>query len=285
MSKETTYYWQVVAIGVLGVFIGPVWSFTTELASPSSLTATAASSSQINLAWTDNSGYEDNYLVERSANGSTGWTQIASKAADSTSHSDTGLTASTTYYYRVRAYDSVLGYSDYSNTANATTNASSTVISPSSGGGSLYAYKASYPPDSGGTIATYGFDQCGQAVPGAFYYKYRMYRKYVIPAGTITGASLSVQAGSGSTGWTMLTYSIPNFGTLDSSDWTPASRDLLGSSTVSSSFTMTLDHTKISAGSTLYVLFISEDDDNNNNPGVSINALFPTTITLTVTWA
>jgi hypothetical protein len=88
-------------------------------AAPVSLTASAASSSQINLSWTGASG-ASGYLVERSANGSTGWTQIGSTAAGTTSYQDTGLSARTTYYYRVRA-SGTGSNSAYSNTASATT--------------------------------------------------------------------------------------------------------------------------------------------------------------------
>ena len=58
---------------------------------------------------------------ERSAGaGSTVFTQIATVGANVTSFSNAGLTASTSYSYRVRAYNAD-GDSGYSNTAGATT--------------------------------------------------------------------------------------------------------------------------------------------------------------------
>jgi galactose oxidase-like protein/fibronectin type III domain protein/Kelch motif protein len=92
---------------------------TPTPAAPTNLTATAASSSQINLSWTDNSNNETGFKIERSSNG-TNFTQIATVAANIKAYTDTGLTASTKYYYRVRAYNSA-GNSAYSNTASATT--------------------------------------------------------------------------------------------------------------------------------------------------------------------
>lgn len=92
---------------------------------PSGLTATAPSSSQINLSWTDNANNETAYKVERATSSSGPWTEIAgSLAANTTSYSATGLTASTTYHFRVRA-SNANGNSAYSNTANATTPANS----------------------------------------------------------------------------------------------------------------------------------------------------------------
>jgi len=87
---------------------------------PSSLTATPISKTQIDLSWTDNSGNEDGFKIERSPNGTSGWTQIASVGAGVTTYANTVLTCETTYYYRVRAYDAG-GDSDYSNVANAQT--------------------------------------------------------------------------------------------------------------------------------------------------------------------
>jgi hypothetical protein len=95
---------------------------TPPPAAPSGLSATAVSTSQINLTWTDNSSNEDNFLIERSADNMT-FSQIAVVGPNVTSYSDTGLVESATYYYRVRASNSG-GPSPYSNTANATTLAS-----------------------------------------------------------------------------------------------------------------------------------------------------------------
>ena len=88
-------------------------------AAPSNLTATAASKSQINLAWTDNATNETGFKIERSTDGSN-FTQITTVGANVTSYQNTGLSRSTKYYYRVRAYNGS-GDSAYSNTASATT--------------------------------------------------------------------------------------------------------------------------------------------------------------------
>jgi hypothetical protein len=101
-------------------------------AAPSSLTASAASTSQINLSWTDNSNNEDGFKVERLNSDGT-WSQVATVGANLTTWSDTGLTAGTTYTYRVRAYNASGGDSAYSNTASATTNTAATVPDAPSG--------------------------------------------------------------------------------------------------------------------------------------------------------
>jgi len=94
---------------------------------PSNLVASAASASQINLNWTDNSSNEDGFKIERWFD--SGWAQINAVGANVNMYADSGLTASTTYYYRVRAYNSV-GDSGYSNESSATTLSCSYSISP-----------------------------------------------------------------------------------------------------------------------------------------------------------
>ncbi|TMC80330.1 MAG: fibronectin type III domain-containing protein, partial [Chloroflexi bacterium] len=86
-------------------------------AAPTGLNAGALDASDISLAWTASSGAAS-YKVQRSADGSTGWTQVGSSAG--TSFTDSGLSASTTYFYRVLASNSV-GDSAPSNVASATT--------------------------------------------------------------------------------------------------------------------------------------------------------------------
>jgi len=95
----------------------------TAPAAPSNLAATATSATQINLTWTDNATNETGFVLERQI-GSGAWTQIASLAAGVTSYSDTGLTASTQYGYRVMATNSA-GDSASSNVANVMTAAPS----------------------------------------------------------------------------------------------------------------------------------------------------------------
>jgi hypothetical protein len=88
---------------------------------PTNLTATAASSSQINLTWADNSENEAGFKIERcQGSGCSDFAEIAAVGANVLSYSDKNLLALTTYYYRVRAYNAG-GDSGYSNEAGATT--------------------------------------------------------------------------------------------------------------------------------------------------------------------
>jgi titin len=96
---------------------------STAPKAPSTLTATIVSSSRIDLTWTDNSTNETGFLVERCRDG-VHWTQVASLGANATSYRNTGLSANTRYYFRVRAVSTATNpavYSAYSNVATATT--------------------------------------------------------------------------------------------------------------------------------------------------------------------
>ncbi|MFZ3136058.1 MAG: fibronectin type III domain-containing protein [Thermodesulfovibrionales bacterium] len=97
---------------------------------PSNLTATAVSSSQINLSWSDNSTNETGFKIERKTGSGGTYSQIAIVSANVTTYSNTGLLSSTTYYYRVRAYNAA-GDSGYTNEAYATTTYSYTPNAPS----------------------------------------------------------------------------------------------------------------------------------------------------------
>ncbi len=87
-------------------------------AAPGNLTATAVSQTRIDLAWGDSSDNEQGFRVER-WNGSA-FAPIATVGANATSYSNTGLSAATTYLYRVVAFNPG-GDSAPSNTAEATT--------------------------------------------------------------------------------------------------------------------------------------------------------------------
>jgi len=88
-------------------------------AAPSGLSATAVSSSVIDLSWIDNSTDETSFNIERSFNG-TDFSFLDSVGADVGTYSDGGLNANTPYWYRVNAANAA-GASAWSNTASATT--------------------------------------------------------------------------------------------------------------------------------------------------------------------
>ncbi len=105
-------------------------------AAPGGLAASASSSSQIGLTWTDNANNETGFKVEQATSSAGPWSEItASLPANATTYTATGLSASTTYYFRVRATNAG-GDSAYSGTASATTNAASSGGGGSGGGGS-----------------------------------------------------------------------------------------------------------------------------------------------------
>jgi len=127
LTTGTRYYYRVRASNSAGTSsysnvtnaVGP--AAPAPPAAPSGLSATAPAYGQINLSWTDNSTNESAFLIERSTDG-TNFSQVASVAANATSYSDTGLSPSTLYYYRVRATNNGSN-SGYSNAASATTQA------------------------------------------------------------------------------------------------------------------------------------------------------------------
>lgn len=88
-------------------------------AAPAGLTATAASTGEIDLSWVDRVGNERAFAVERSENG-TDFSPVASVPANVTGYQDTELAPGTTYYYRVRAANAV-GTSAFTAVASATT--------------------------------------------------------------------------------------------------------------------------------------------------------------------
>lgn len=97
---------------------------TSSLVAPSSLVATAASATQVNLSWTDNSSDEAGFRIERSTD-AVSFTQVGTTAAGVRTYDAAGLTALTAYTFRVRAYNAN-GNSSYSNSATATTLAAPT---------------------------------------------------------------------------------------------------------------------------------------------------------------
>jgi hypothetical protein len=85
----------------------------TAPAAPTQLSATAVSSSRINLMWTDTSNNETGFSIERSPDGQA-FLQIASVAQNVSTYVDTSPGSSKFVFYRVRAFN-LAGNSAYSN--------------------------------------------------------------------------------------------------------------------------------------------------------------------------
>ena len=117
---------------------------------PSGLSASLLSVSSIGLAWTDNSTNETGFKVERSPDGTSGWTQVQLTAADATTCEDTGLSAGTAYYYRVKAINAA-GASAYSTCNVPNTNA---LIAIPASGDSFYMGDGTYGPNISETISS-----------------------------------------------------------------------------------------------------------------------------------
>jgi hypothetical protein len=79
------------------------FDFTNTPPQPSNSQATPSGTSTIQLSWTDNSTNETGFEIQWSPDGSSAWTQLAVKAANTNTHSDAGLSPGTTRHYRLRS--------------------------------------------------------------------------------------------------------------------------------------------------------------------------------------
>src|SRR5207244_3560892 len=136
LAASTTYFFRVQAVDAAGssgfsaqamATTQAAANCTTVPAAPAGLTATAVSSSQINLSWTavtPPANCTVTYTVFRSTtNGFTpGAANQVATGLTTPSFQNTGLTASTAYFFRVQAVDAA-GASASSAQATATTQA------------------------------------------------------------------------------------------------------------------------------------------------------------------
>jgi hypothetical protein len=149
--ESTAYLYRIRATNTSGSSSWVTASSVTTPAAVQSFTATAASSTQINLSWTDKSGVETGFRIERSTDNSN-WSLVTTTAASATSFSNTSLNASTLYYYRIRS-NSYNGTNDSAwYTANATTQAGTYEITylVIAGGGGGYGANGSKGGGGGG---------------------------------------------------------------------------------------------------------------------------------------
>jgi fibronectin type 3 domain-containing protein len=123
LGASTAYSFRVRAANVAGLSgYSNTASAATSAgapAAPSNLTAQALSTTEIQLNWQDNAINEDLFLLEKSTDG-VNFSQFNMRGVNTTAFKVVGLTAGTTYSFRVRAKNAA-GTSAYSNPATATT--------------------------------------------------------------------------------------------------------------------------------------------------------------------
>ncbi len=123
LATLTHYWYRLRAKNALGYSgysnVAEATTFDVPPAAPSGLNAMTVSSNRIDLSWKDNSSNETAFEIERSTNG-TNFEKIGEVGANESRFESTGLAPATTYWFRVRAKNSI-NPSAYSNTANAKT--------------------------------------------------------------------------------------------------------------------------------------------------------------------
>lgn len=91
-----------------------------SLSAPTSLTADAGLTS-ITLEWNDTSSWETGFNIERKGPGDAAFKQAGTVSSNKETYTDTGLTANTTYSYRVYAFNDWDATPSYSNTVTIKT--------------------------------------------------------------------------------------------------------------------------------------------------------------------
>ena len=105
--------WSNIEVVVIGSSLPP--------AAPTGLAAGSTSDTSVSVGWVDNADNEDNFELERcTGGGCDSFSPIVTLAADTVLYSNTGLSASTAYSYRVKATN-VDGSSIFSNVGDVTT--------------------------------------------------------------------------------------------------------------------------------------------------------------------
>ena len=207
LSLNTLYYYRISTRTNTGTYTSPsaVKSGTTAPAAPSPVTLAVVSESRIDLSWQVVSG-ATNYKVLRSVGADGPWAQVANPSVPyttlycgyttpsigcptlqpvTTSYSDTGLTANTTYCYQVKS----------SNAAGSDSTASATVCGKTSsvGGPVLSSLSA---VNSMGVRVEWTYDPssctpvpCG--APDAFEIEMRLWNGEWARKGRVTGGTFS----------------------------------------------------------------------------------------------
>jgi hypothetical protein len=140
LNERTTYTYRVKAQNSLGDSgYSNEATATTLLATPANATAVAASSTLVNISWTDISSLETGYRVERKTGTGGTYVAIATLPANTGSYADNSASAGIFFSYRIQAVDNATPtISAYSNEASLTTPGPPAIGGGGGGGGCLF---------------------------------------------------------------------------------------------------------------------------------------------------
>ncbi|MFH1764118.1 MAG: fibronectin type III domain-containing protein [Gemmatimonadota bacterium] len=124
LSPNTTYFYRVQACNAVGCSAPSTEANSTTWGvppgAPAGVNAVATGSTTVELSWTDGSADETGFRIERKEGAAGAYGGVGTVPENTTSFADTGLSANTTYYYRVFAFNPS-GDSPSSNVDDATT--------------------------------------------------------------------------------------------------------------------------------------------------------------------
>ena len=140
LSSAKTYYFKVRAYRT-GEGVNVFSSYSTAKSAGTApsvpqISALTGGTGKITLSWEDVSG-ESKYEVYRATSEKGTYSRITTLNANTTSYTNSGLSAAKTYYYKVRAYRTVNGanvYSSFGSVKYGTTAPSVPVITSAAGG-------------------------------------------------------------------------------------------------------------------------------------------------------
>ena len=119
---DTSYIYQVNAYNTVGT--NSAWSASSNIAltipaTPTSVSAAASTSAQsISLTWSEGGNGASSYAIQRSADGGTTWSSVATGVTNTNYTDSTGLSPNTSYLYEVDATDAT-GTTSWSANSNA----------------------------------------------------------------------------------------------------------------------------------------------------------------------